>query len=324
MKRREFIAALGGATAWPLIARAQQSIPVVGFLSSLSLAETSSLVAVFRRGLTEAGFAENRNVAIQYRWADGQYDRLPALAEDLVNLRVAVIAAIGPPAAHAAKAATSVIPIIFSSGSDPVRNGLVASLNQPGGNISGMSIFASTLGSKRLELLLEMAPGVGTCAMLVNPNYSESEVELAEVRAAAKTRGQSIIAVKAIADPEIEPAFAAASEQRAGAMIVASDPFFNSRRERVVWAAAHYKLPAIYEWREFVTIGGLLSYGAILADVYRQVGVYAGAVLKGAKPAELPILQPTKFELVINRKTAKSLSLEIPPKLLALADEVIE
>jgi putative tryptophan/tyrosine transport system substrate-binding protein len=325
--RRDFITLLGGAAAaWPLTARAQQpALPVIGFISGGSADGFAPLAAAFRQGLNEAGYVEGRNVAIEFRWAEGQNDRLPALAADLVARQVAVIAAGGISSALAAKAATTTIPIVFQAGSDPVQTGLVASLNRPGGNITGVSNFAAVLAAKVVEMLRELVPNSAVTAVLVNPttpNLAESIAK--DMQEAGRALGQQIHILNASSGDEIDAAITTLSQLRAGALVIGGDPLFTSRRVQLAILAARYGTPAIYSAREFPAAGGLMSYGANLTDTYRQTGVYTGKVLKGAKPADLPVLQPAKFELVINLRTAKALGVNVPGKLLALADEVIE
>lgn len=325
MNRRALIKLLAATTALPLTARAQQpSLPVIGFLHSGSPKPNINLVTAFRNGLNEAGYVVDKNVSIEFLWAGGAYDRLPELAADLVRRKVAVIFGAGPPAAHAASSATKTIPIVFVSGEDPVTSGLVASLNRPGGNVTGAAMFTGQLGAKQLGLLRELVPNAALVAILVNPNNPLTEGVITDVRAAAAITGHRIQIVNARDEGEIEKAFATLKGLHADALIVGADPYFFARNEQLVALAARYMVPAIFEFREFAMAGGLMSYGASITDGYRQAGVYAGQILKGAKAADLPVLQPTKFELVINLKTAKSLGLEFPATLLGSADEVIE
>jgi putative ABC transport system substrate-binding protein len=325
MRRREFITLLGGAAAvWPLAAHAQQpAMPVVGSLSSLAPAEVAHLITAFRQSLDAAGYVEGRTIMIDYRWAQGQYDRLPAMATELIAQHVAVIVAWGPAAALAAKAATATIPIVFSVGDDPVVMGLVVSLNRPGGNATGINLLTGTLVAKRLELLSKVVPS-GTIAVLVNPTSPSAEPDTKEVQTAAQTLKRQLTFVKASTETEIESAFAILLKERIGALIVGADPFFTEHRQLLVSLTARHALPSMYDFRETVVAGGLMSYGTSLADAYRQAGGYTAKILKGANPSDLPVQQSVKIEFVINLKTAKALGLVLPPSLLALADEVIE
>jgi putative ABC transport system substrate-binding protein len=327
MRRREFIAGLGGVAAWPLAAWAQRpAMPVVGYLGAATFESSRDRVAAFHRGLAETGYIEGSNVAIEYRWADDHYDRLPALAAELVRRRPAVIVMGGStPGALALKAATQTIPIVFQIGSDAVEIGLVASLSRPGGNMTGVSAITSEVVAKRLEMLHELVPTAASIALLVNPtNSTLTEVETKEAQVAARILGLQLLVLNATTPSEIEVAFATLVRQRADALLVSAELFFLALSDHLVTLAARHAVPAIYGFRETTTAGGLVSYGAILSDTFRQVGVYTGRILKGEKPADLPVMQPTKFELVINLKTAKALGLTIPETLLATADQVIE
>jgi putative ABC transport system substrate-binding protein len=325
MKRREFIKAIAGLAALPLAAHAQQAaMPIVGVLDSSSASEYAPFLAAFREGLQEAGFIEGRNGAIEYRWANGRYDRLPSLAAELVRIAVAALVATGITAAAAAKAATSTVPITFNTGGDPVRFGLVASLNKPGGNVTGVASLGKVLVAKRFELLRELIPKANAVAFLVNPSNAVAALDTSDAQSAAATLGHKLIIVKASNAGEIDAAFATIAEQRGGGLLQQLDPFLQSRRDQLVELAARYALPAIYERRDFATAGGLRSYGTSLRDALRLVGKYTGRLLKGEKPANLPVQQPTKFELTINLKTAKALGLTVPATLLTRADEMIE
>jgi putative ABC transport system substrate-binding protein len=327
MKRRELIGGLAGAAiAFPLAARAQQpQLPLIGFLHSGSPGPFAHLVAAFREGLREAGYVEGQNVAIEFRWAEGHYDLLPEMAADLVRRQVAVIVSGGGiPAALAAKSVTRTIPIVFNGGGDPVGLGLVASLNRPGGNVTGVNVFAVALGAKRLGLLRDIVPNATLIAVLLNTNNPNTASQLTDIQEAARGLGQPIHFAKATTERDVDAAFASFADFRPDAMLVAADPFLYSRRNQIVRLAARQALPALYEQREFVLAGGLASYGTSLAYGYRQVGLYAGRILNGEKPADLPVVQSTKFELVINLRTAKALGLSVPSPLLSQADEVIE
>jgi putative ABC transport system substrate-binding protein len=325
--RRDFFATLAGAAAtWPVAALAQQRpTPVIGFLNSLSREWWLAYLAAFHQGLKEAGYVDGQNVTIEYRWADGHYDRLPMLAADLVRRHVDLIVATGGnPSAIAAKAATTTTPIVFIVAGDPVKEGFVASLNRPGGNMTGVSIITTSLEAKRLELLHDLIPDAVKIAVLLNPNFSEAETELKVVQTAADKLGQQIRVLNAGSEAEIDRAFAELIQHRTNALLVASDPFFFGLRDKLVALAARYAIPAIYFVREFTVAGGLMSYGASLSDTYHQMGVYSGRILKGDKPADLPVVQPTRFELVLNLKTAKTLGLSVPQTLQVAAEEVIE
>ena len=326
MRRRDFVTVFAGAAACPLLAGAQQkAMPVIGYLSGSSAAPSASFAAAFRQGLSETGYVEGQQVAIEYRWAEGSYDRLPALAAEFVGRGVdLIVASGGPPAAQAAKRATSTIPIVFASGDDPVATGLVASLARPGGNLTGISFLVADLNPKRFELLSELVPEAKVIALLVNPKFPETERVMREVQEAARLKGRQLSIQNASNESEIDAAFASLARLHAGALLVGSDAFLNARREQLVALASRYAVPAMYELREAVVSGGLISYGVSFTADFRQLGIYAGMILKGAKPADLPVEQPTTFELVINLKTARALGLTVPQSLLQRADEVIE
>jgi putative ABC transport system substrate-binding protein len=326
MRRRNFIAGVAGlAAAWPLAGGAQQTaLPVIGFLNQGLVKSGAYLAAAFRKGLNEVGYVEGQNLAIEYRWAEGDYSQLPALAADLVNRRVAGLAVAFLPAALAAKAATSTIPICFVTGVDPVKEGLVAKLNQPGGNVTGVAFLASVLGAKRLGLLHDLLPAAGVFAVLVNPANPSGEVVSKDLQGAARILGKQVLVFGASTQDELDRQLAALVQRRVDALIVAPDAFFDSQRDRIVMVVARHAIPTMYERRETAVAGGLMSYGANVADAFHQAGVYTGRMLKGERPVELPVLQPTRLEFVINLTTAKALGLTIPPGLLAIADEVIE
>jgi len=329
VKRRDFIGLLGGATAcgaWPGTSFAQQPPrPMVGFLSSLSAAALSGPVAAFRQGLGSVGYEDGKNVTIEFRWAEGHYDRLPALAADLVEQRASVIVSVGgDPPAFAAKAASTTIPLVFMVGQDPVKLGLVTSLNRPGGNATGVNLLVTETESKRVEILKQLAPGASRFAALINPKNADADVQSSAVRAAAQAIGQQIDIIDVSTDLDLDNAFSHLTQADIKGLLLLADPFFVFRRQQIIAQAAQRHIPAVYFLREFAESGGLASYGTSLADAYRQAGIYAGRILGGTKPAELPVVQATKFELVINLKTAKALGLAVPEKLLALAEQVIE
>jgi putative tryptophan/tyrosine transport system substrate-binding protein len=326
MRRRKFIKLIGGAAAtWPLAASAQQAMPVIGFLSTGLPQSDAFRLAAVRRGLAEAGYVEGRNFAFEHRWAEEQYERLPALAAELVRRGVAlIVTGGGSTPTVAAKSATATIPIVFVTGTDPIKLGLVASLNRPGSNVTGVSFLVNTLVAKQFEVLHEAVPKTALIGYLVNPTYTNAETDTRNVLAAAEVVGQKLLLVQAHTDGELEAAFVTLTQQRAGALVVGADPFFFDRRDKLVELAARQKVPAIYFLREFASAGGLMSYGTSITEAYRIVGLHAGRILKGEKPAELPVQQSAKVELVVNLKTAKALGLTVPPALLARADEVIE
>jgi putative ABC transport system substrate-binding protein len=326
MRRREFIMLLGGAATWPFGARAQQAaMPVIGWMSGRSPEDSVHLLAAFREGLREIGFVEGQNIAIEFRWALGQYDRLPALASDLVSRGVTVLVGVGGDvSAIAAKRATSTVPIVFGMGGDPIKAGLVNSFNRPGGNATGYTLLTNEMESKRLGLLHELVPGISPIGALLNPSFPPAVRQLQDIEDAARTINQKLFVAKASNDMELNAALASLVAEGVRAVLVAADPYFDTRRDRIIAFAAENRIPAIYQFREYAVAGGLFSYGPSITDSYRQAGIYAGRILKGVKPADLPILQPTKFELVINLKTATALGLDVPNSMQLLADEVIE
>jgi ABC-type uncharacterized transport system substrate-binding protein len=327
MKRREFITLIGSAAAaWPLVGHAQQtSMPVIGFMSGRSPEDSSYLVTAFRRGLSEGGFVEGQNVAIEFRWARGEYDRLPALAAELVSRHVAVLVGVGGDnSAVAAKKATSTIPVVFGMGGDPVKAGLVDSLNRPGGNATGFTLLTNQLEPKRVGLMRELVPSASLFGALLNPGFLPSANQLQDIEGAARAINLKLLVAKADNDTELDAAFVSLVQQRVGAVLVTANPYFDTRRDHIIALAAQNRLPAFYQFREFATAGGLISYGPRVTDGYQQAGTYVGRILRGAKPTDLPILQPTKFELVINLKTANALGLAVPNSMQLLADEVIE
>jgi putative ABC transport system substrate-binding protein len=325
MRRREFITLLGSAAAWPVVARAQQpSMPVIGFLNSASPAPFAARVQAFHQGLGEIGFIEGQNVAIEYRWAQGNYEQVPALMSDLINRRVAVVAAFGPPVVKVAKAATNTIPIVFVTGDDPVQAGLITSLNRPGGNLTGVVTLNAELAPKRLEVLRELMPTITGVGLLINPTRPNAEILAKDMQAAARTLGLEPHVLHASSESDLEAVFANLTKQRIGGVVIATDVFFNSRYAQLGELSARYAVPTIFQFREFTASGGLVSYSASNTDTYRQVGIYIGRILKGEKPSDLPVVQPAKFDLIINLKTAKALGLNVPGALLARATEVIE
>jgi ABC-type uncharacterized transport system substrate-binding protein len=329
VKRRDFITLVGGAAAssaaWPLAARAQQPTPVIGWMSGRAPQDSAHLLAAFREGLRETGFVEGENVTIEYRWAHGRYEQLSTMAADLVGRRIAVLVAVGgDPSALAAKQATSTIPVVFGMGGDPVTAGLVSTFNRPGGNATGFTLLTNLMEPKRVGLLHELVPGIAVIGGLVNPSFPAAARQLQEIEAAARTINQKFVAAKASNDMELDAALALLVQQRVDALLVAADPYFDTRRDRIISFVADNKLPTIYHFREFAVAGGLISYGPRVPDSYRQAGIYVGRILRGAKPDDLPVVQPTRFELVLNMKTANALGLTVPNAIQLLADEVIE
>jgi putative tryptophan/tyrosine transport system substrate-binding protein len=325
IERRIFLATFGAAAAWPLAASAQQpAMPLIGFLSSVSASVTSKRISSFGQGLSDTGYTVGRDVTVEARMAEGQDDRLPALAADLVSGHVRLIAASGPPAAFAAKRATTSIPIVFVTAFDPVQAGLVATLNQPEGNVTGVTLIGARLGGQRLELARELVPNVGVIALITNPNGTDASEELRDVQNAARGTGQEVVVVAATSDRDFEAAFAMIIERHAQVLLISMDPFLIQSTPQIIALAAQHRIPAVYPTSESVAAGGLISYGASISNAWRLAGVYAGTILKGTRPAELPVVQPTELELVLNLKTARALGLKIPPTLLGRADEVIE
>jgi putative ABC transport system substrate-binding protein len=325
MKRREFITLFGGAAVWPLAARAQQAaVPMIGYLSSLTQTDSVNFDAAFRRGLFDMGYAEGQSVSIEYRWITDRYDPLPAMAADLVQRQASIICAFGPPAVLAAKTATASIPIVFVTGADPIKFGFIESFSRPGRNLTGVWLVAPTLAQKRLELLREMVPRAALVALLVNPTSPVAEPQVRDTGTAANVLGLKLSVLNAVTEAEFDQVFATLAEQRVDALLVSADPFFSSRREQLAARAARHAIPTLYEWREFVEVGGLMSYGIVVRDGYYKGGVYAARVLRGANPADLPVEQLNKLELVINLKVAKALGIEVPLSLLIRADALIE
>jgi putative tryptophan/tyrosine transport system substrate-binding protein len=324
MKRRQFIAGLGGAVAWPILARGQSTMPVIGFLGTLTVERNAERLVGFREGLRSVGFDEGRNVVIEYRWAEGDYSRLVGFAAELVQNNVAVIVAPSPPAIAAAKQTTSTIPIVFGSGTDPVASGLVGSLSKPEGNATGVFVLTNALEPKRLDLLHQLLPDVSSFAVFLNPRFSQAETELKIISSAARNLGVELITFSVSSEADIDAAFEKINQSHARALLIEADPFLSSQRKRIIELAAHFRVATIYEWREAVLEGGLMSYGTSLTRAYRQMGTYCGLILRGAKPSDLPVVQDEKLALVLNLKTAKALGLTVPIALLASADEVIE
>ena len=326
LKRRDFISLVGGAATWPLVARSQQAaMPVIGFMSGRSMADSGYLAESFRQGLRDTGYVEGESIGIEYRWANGDYDRLPGFASDLLQRNVLVLVAVGGDSSpRAAKQATSTVPIVFGMGGDPIQAGLVASFNRPGGNATGYTLLTNEMEPKRIGLLHELVPGASLLGALINPSFPPAARQLEDIENAIRSIKQNLFVARAVNDQDLETAFPSFVQQKAGAVLVAASPFFDTRQDRIVALAAQYRLPAMYHFRQYAVAGGLISYGPSLTESYKQAGVYAGRILRGAKPADLPVLQPTKFEMVINQKTANALGFAIPNTIQLLADEVIE